>query len=171
MKPCFRTACRSGAYGSWSSSLWGKLKTSIGESRHGELSREGGTFYRLETVKKDDDDNRKTIDVAGRQRMLTQRMSKEFLQVALDIDAADNRGRMLGSINLFNVTLYQLINGDSATGIVGTPNHLVGSGLDDVVSLWVPFSQLLLDNVDTIRDASGHLGRPLTKSAISSKQA
>lgn len=53
----------------------------------------------------------KTIDVAGRQRMLTQRMSKEFLQVALDIDAADNRGRMLGSINLFNVSLYQLING------------------------------------------------------------
>lgn len=53
----------------------------------------------------------KTIDVAGRRRMLTQRMSKEFLQVALDIDAADNRGRMLGSINLFNVSLYQLING------------------------------------------------------------
>ncbi|CAL1164958.1 unnamed protein product [Cladocopium goreaui] len=97
----------------------------------------------------------KTIDVAGRQRMLTQRMSKEFLQVALDIDAADNRGRMLGSINLFNVSLYQLINGDSVTGIVGTPNHLVGSGLDEVVSLWKPFSQLLLNNVDTIRDASG----------------
>lgn len=97
----------------------------------------------------------KTIDVAGRQRMLTQRMSKEFLQVALDIDAADNRGRMLGSINLFNVSLYQLINGDSVTGIVGTRNHLVGSGLDEVVSLWKPFSQLLLNNVDTIRDASG----------------
>lgn len=97
----------------------------------------------------------KTIDVAGRRRMLTQRMSKEFLQVALDIDAADNRGRMLGSINLFNVSLYQLINGDSVTGIVGTPNHLVGSGLDEVVSLWKPFSQLLLNNVDTIRDASG----------------
>lgn len=97
----------------------------------------------------------KTIDVAGRQRMLTQRMSKEFLQVALDIDAADNRGRMLGSINLINVSLYQLINGDSVTGIVGTPNHLVGSGLDEVVSLWKPFSQLLLNNVDTIRDASG----------------
>lgn len=97
----------------------------------------------------------KTIDVAGRRRMLTQRMSKEFLQVALDIDAADNRGRMLGSINLFNVSLYQLINGDSVTGIVGTRNHLVGSGLDEVVSLWKPFSQLLLNNVDTIRDASG----------------
>lgn len=97
----------------------------------------------------------KTIDVAGRQRMLTQRMSKEFLQVALDIDAADNRGRMLGSINLFNVTLYQLINGDSATGIVGSPNALVANGLADVVSLWKPFSKLLLDNVDTIRDSSG----------------
>lgn len=97
----------------------------------------------------------KTIDVAGRQRMLTQRMSKEFLQVSLAIDSEDNKARMRGSINLFNVTLYQLINGDSATGIVGTPNNLVKAGLDGVVALWVPFAKLLLDNVETIRDSAG----------------
>eukprot|EP00434_Breviolum_minutum_P019273 symbB.v1.2.016985.t1/scaffold1311.1/size125845/2 len=97
----------------------------------------------------------RTIDVAGRQRMLTQRMSKEFLQVSLAIDAEDNKARMRGSINLFNVTLYQLINGDAETGIVGTPNNLVKDGLDGVVALWVPFAKLLLDNVETVRDATG----------------
>jgi len=87
--------------------------------------------------------------------MLTQRMSKEFLQVSLAIDAEDNKARMRGSINLFNVTLYQLINGDAEAGIVGTPNNLVKDGLDAVVALWVPFAKLLLDNVETVRDATG----------------
>ena len=37
-------------------------------------------------------------------------------------------------------------------------NSAPSSPRDEVVSLWKPFSQLLLNNVDTIRDASGHLG-------------
>ena len=100
--------------------------------------------------------------------MLTQRMSKEFLQVSLapehetscgmrseDIDRDANIQRMRGSINLYNVTLFQLINGDDAASIIGSPNNLVADGLAGVLALWTPFAQLLLDNVETVRDVSG----------------
>ncbi|CAK9117451.1 unnamed protein product [Durusdinium trenchii] len=117
---------------------WWRLVLSLPLLRHAEAQNWG-----------------KTIDVAGRQRMLTQRMSKEFLQVSLDIDPEANANRMRGSINLFNVTLLALINGDDEQGIIGSPNQLVADGLQVVLGLWIPFAQLLLNHVATVRDSSG----------------
>jgi len=42
----------------------------------------------------------KTMDVAGRQRMLSQKMSKEFLLIAKDIDVVSNQQSMQKSIGL-----------------------------------------------------------------------
>jgi len=98
-----------------------------------------------------------TIDVAGRQRMLTQRMSKEFLLVSLGLDPEGNKARMMGSINLFNVSLNALINGNPDLNIFGAPSDLVRTSFQGVVDLWVPFAQLLISNVDTVRDAFGNV--------------
>ncbi|CAE7779393.1 unnamed protein product [Symbiodinium sp. CCMP2592] len=98
-----------------------------------------------------------TIDVAGRQRMLTQRMSKEFLLVSLGLDPEGNKARMMGSINLFNVSLNALINGNPDLNIFGAPSDLVRTSFQGVVDLWVPFAQLLISTVDTVRDGFGNV--------------
>ncbi|CAE7242807.1 unnamed protein product [Symbiodinium natans] len=98
-----------------------------------------------------------TIDVAGRQRMLTQRMSKEFLLVSLGLDPEGNKARMMGSINLFNVSLNALINGNPDLNIFGAQSDLVRTAFQGVVDLWGPFAQLLIDNVDGVRDGFGNV--------------
>ena len=49
-----------------------------------------------------------TINVAGRQRMLIQKMSKEILLVASGIDAADNRDNLKKTVALFDASLKGL---------------------------------------------------------------
>eukprot|EP00933_Yihiella_yeosuensis_P064344 TRINITY_DN676_c0_g1_i2.p1 TRINITY_DN676_c0_g1~~TRINITY_DN676_c0_g1_i2.p1 ORF type:complete len:883 (+),score=201.68 TRINITY_DN676_c0_g1_i2:101-2749(+) len=96
-----------------------------------------------------------TIDVAGRQRMLSQRMAKEFLFVAKGVDVETNKKRMAGSIKLFDDSLKDLINGNSAKKILAQPNIRISQGLSVVLGLWNPFMKLLNDNVNTIRKADG----------------
>eukprot|EP00933_Yihiella_yeosuensis_P064345 TRINITY_DN676_c0_g1_i3.p1 TRINITY_DN676_c0_g1~~TRINITY_DN676_c0_g1_i3.p1 ORF type:complete len:886 (+),score=222.84 TRINITY_DN676_c0_g1_i3:93-2750(+) len=100
-----------------------------------------------------------TIDVAGRQRMLTQRMSKEFLLVAKGVNVEANKKKMQGSINLFDVSLKGLINGDSAKNIVAQPNKMIENGLKVVLGLWNVFMKLLNDNVNTVRKADGSVDK------------
>ena len=95
-----------------------------------------------------------TLDVAGRQAMLTQQMSKEFILVSLGIDPEANKRRMHESIKLFNDSLYDMIHGNNARNISSPPTDLVASGLQEVADLWAPFVELLLKNVDQIRDAA-----------------
>ena len=58
-----------------------------------------------------------TINIAGRQRMLTQKMSKEAVMIALGIDAAGNKGNLAKTATLFDTSLKGLNafgNGDIA---------------------------------------------------------
>ena len=54
------------------------------------------------------------INLAGRQRMLTQKMSKEVLLVALGHDADANKANLRNTASLFDRTLKGLKDGDSA---------------------------------------------------------
>eukprot|EP00931_Biecheleriopsis_adriatica_P001247 TRINITY_DN10152_c0_g1_i7.p1 TRINITY_DN10152_c0_g1~~TRINITY_DN10152_c0_g1_i7.p1 ORF type:complete len:919 (-),score=267.14 TRINITY_DN10152_c0_g1_i7:154-2817(-) len=88
-----------------------------------------------------------TIDVAGRQRMLSQRMSKEFLFIAKGFEVEKNKAALTGSIKLFDTSLSALVNGSTDLGIAAAPNQLVAAGLQVVVDLWKDFKALLEDNV------------------------
>ncbi len=57
------------------------------------------------------------INIAGRQRMLTQKIAKELLLVDLGIDAEKNRKNIENTIKIFSESLNGLINGDKKLGL------------------------------------------------------
>lgn len=79
------------------------------------------------------------INLAGKQRMLTQKMTKEALLISLDIDAENNRKNLQDSAALFEQTLQGLKNGDDALGLTKTNDQQVLQQLDKVTTLWKAF--------------------------------
>jgi len=84
-----------------------------------------------------------TVNIAGRQRMLSQRMSKEALLVALDVDAATNRENLNSTMTLFATSHAGLIGGDSNMDLPGTENECILAQMSKVEGLWVQFSEIL----------------------------
>lgn len=76
-----------------------------------------------------------TIDVAGRQRMFTQRASKEFCLIDAGVSAEVNRTRLAETVSLFTLTLDALINGLPGM-VVPAPNDLIDHKLNQVLSAW-----------------------------------
>jgi hypothetical protein len=79
------------------------------------------------------------INLAGKQRMLTQKMSKEALFVAKGIDADANKANLAKTVALFDKTLKGLIGGDEGLGLPKTTNAEIVGQLNVVVELWGPF--------------------------------
>ena len=76
-----------------------------------------------------------TIDIAGLQRMLTQRAAKEFCLIDAGIDVEANRGRLVETTSLFTVTHGALVNG--ITGMVmAAPNDQIRNKLEQVSMAW-----------------------------------
>jgi len=82
----------------------------------------------------------KTINVAGRQRMLTQKMTKELLLIANGIDIDENKANIKKTADLFEKTLNELIAGTSDAGIK--------SQLSTVQKIWAEYSPIV-KNADT----------------------
>lgn len=82
--------------------------------------------------------NAEVTDVAGRQRMLSQRMAKNALMLSQG-DAGAGEA-LAASHDLFDTSLDDLINGNAELGMpVATASAL--PALQHVQSLWVPFSE------------------------------
>lgn len=79
-----------------------------------------------------------TVNVAGKQRMLSQRLAKEVLFVA---QGAENSVVVDKTINLFETTLVQLIQGDPVNGIDAPPSEVVTAQLKKVQILWKGYKQ------------------------------
>jgi nitrate/nitrite-specific signal transduction histidine kinase len=79
------------------------------------------------------------INLAGKQRMLTQKMSKEALFVAKGIDTEANKANLAKTVALFDKTLKGLIGGDESLGLPKTTNPEIVEQLNVVVKLWGPF--------------------------------
>ena len=79
------------------------------------------------------------INLAGKQRMLTQKMSKEALFVAKGIDADANKANLVKTVALFDKTLKGLIDGDESLGLPKTTNPDILKQLNVVSELWIPF--------------------------------
>ncbi len=102
------------------------------------------------------------INIAGRQRMLSQKMSKDafLLNTAFDSDAMKDsvKEELNGSILLFESTLKGFINGGEITDAKGNKIEISNIGKDvskanAVLTLWQPFRSNLervIDNGDTV---------------------
>ena len=86
-------------------------------------------------------DYQKAINLSGKQRMLTQKMSKEVLLVALDIDKEANLKNLKATHDLFDKTLKGLKDGDASLGLDATKKPKIKKQLDKVAGLWADFSK------------------------------
>ena len=86
------------------------------------------------------------INLAGRQRMLTQKMSKEALLIAKGINSEDNKESLKKTIALFDKTLIGLRDGDKSLRLPKTTNREIVKQIDKVILLWNSFKV----NVDRV---------------------
>lgn len=75
------------------------------------------------------------IDMAGRQRMLSQKMVKEVALIALKYQRAENRSALGETVALFDTSLYALLNGDPIRGVPAPPPDVAGK-FRDVEAIW-----------------------------------
>ena len=89
-----------------------------------------------------------TINLAGKQRMLTQKMTKELLLIANGIDVDANKANLRKTVGLFERTLKGLFDGDADLGLPGTKNAAIRAQLEVVQGLWNEYKPVL-DKADT----------------------
>jgi hypothetical protein len=86
-----------------------------------------------------------TIDLSGKQRMLTQKMAKEVFLIKSNIDIESNIKKLTQSSQLFDRTLKGLIAGDKGLHLVATKDTKIQKQLNRVVSIWKPFHKEIKD--------------------------
>ncbi len=85
------------------------------------------------------------IDIAGRQRMLTQKISKEACMIWSGMGDADTAKALADTMNLFEVSLSALINGLPEAGIIPAPNEEIKTGLDEIWADWTAMKVTLAE--------------------------
>ena len=98
------------------------------------------------------------IDMAGAQRMLSQRIAKEALLVA---DGVTDRSTVEGSIQRFERVHHALMNGDPALKIKAIADESIRTQLTKVEKLWDEYKQTVLEHIKS--------PTPNTKAAIMSQ--
>lgn len=88
-----------------------------------------------------------TIDIAGRQRMLAQRVSKNFCLLATGLGEDTAKGELAGTREMYSVSANALRFGLPAAGINATENQVILDGLDKVLADWAT-AQAILDQAD-----------------------
>ena len=91
-----------------------------------------------------------TIDLAGKQRMLTQRIAKESLLILMNYHTKVNRKNLKSDLHLFDKTLNGLIHGDKALKLEAVHDAKIQAQLQKVVKLFAPFKR----SVQAILDGS-----------------
>ena len=84
-----------------------------------------------------------TINLSGKQRMLSQKMSKEYFLIALGHDVENNKLNLLETYSLFDRTLVGLLDGDETLGLPGTKQQHIRDQLNTVQALWSKFKPLM----------------------------
>ncbi len=101
------------------------------------------------------------IDFAGRQRMLTQKMSKESCE-AWSGDAAASEA-LAGTMNMYEASLAALLGGMAAAGIRPPPTEEIRSSLDDIWSDWSELKPELENAVANVPASPEHRSDVFTK--------
>lgn len=92
------------------------------------------------------------INLAGKQRMLTQKMSKEALAVYLNINRRANKKRLRKSYTLFEKTLIGLKYGDDYLGLPGTRDRNIVRQIDRVMKTWTKLKPAIVRSSDIMID-------------------
>lgn len=89
-----------------------------------------------------------TINLAGKQRMLTQKMSKEFFLIAYGYEVEKNKTNLQATSDLFDTSLKGLINGDKTLKLAGVKSPTIRRHLKLVERLWAPFLAIVSQAAD-----------------------
>ncbi|MEM6942827.1 MAG: type IV pili methyl-accepting chemotaxis transducer N-terminal domain-containing protein [Pseudomonadota bacterium] len=84
------------------------------------------------------------IDIAGKQRMLTQRMTKAACMLHVEVDPTKHQKQLADAYFLFDRSLLALSRGDRDLGLVPEKSKRVVHHLEKVRKLWVPMQVALL---------------------------
>lgn len=82
------------------------------------------------------------LNISGRQRMLTQKSSKEFCLVASGLDTAGNRTALKASIDLFDKSMAGLKDGDKDMGLGAAPTKAIIDQIGKVNEAWAPMKAI-----------------------------
>jgi hypothetical protein len=88
------------------------------------------------------------IDIAGRQRLLTQKVSKQTCVLGNVADSQEMRDDAMATIGIFDASLEALRFGMPAIGLRPPPNQEIQAGLDGVLADWESVKPLLIDVLD-----------------------
>ena len=93
------------------------------------------------------------INVAGRQRMLSQRIAKEAILVAQQIE---DRVVLQQTMDLFERSHHMLMNGDKEQGVHAIKDVLIIQQMEIVRELWESYNQTINSYVDQPTDSGLH---------------
>ena len=96
-----------------------------------------------------------SINLSGKQRMLSQKMTKESFLIRSDINKKENIEKLIKSSQLFDKTLKGLMLGDSSLHLVASKNEAIQKQLKKIQELWKPFyKEIQVVQSGTASDAS-----------------
>ncbi len=84
-----------------------------------------------------------TVDIAGRQRMLTQKAVKEACLMRVAADPTEQAARLADTVELFDTSLSTLQDGFEDIGVIAPPTPEIARKLREVEELWNPVKALL----------------------------
>ncbi|WP_106745017.1 type IV pili methyl-accepting chemotaxis transducer N-terminal domain-containing protein [Yoonia maritima] len=84
-----------------------------------------------------------TVDVAGRQRMLSQRAVKEACMMRVAEDPSIYATRLSETVHLFDLSLNALLAGFEPAGVIAAPTTDIENKLREVRTLWVPIKDMM----------------------------
>jgi len=99
---------------------------------------------------------KRLINLSGKQRMLTQRMTKLSLLVSLNITKEENRKKLIKFSSLYNQTLQAFKNGDKELNCTPIKNHSINQQIAIIEKKWKPFYkniQKIIDGKDRDKKA------------------
>lgn len=96
------------------------------------------------------DDGSETVNIAGRQRMLSQRVAKEALMVRGGVEQAQ---ALQNTISLFESSHSALLRGDQSLGVNPPANEEIQKQLVHVQDLWRAYKAAILEYVDSSDDS------------------
>ena len=91
---------------------------------------------------------KKSINLSGKERMLTQKMTKLALQSSLNIQKDESRKALKKVADLYAKTLTGFKNGDADLGLKATTNKKVKEQIAVVEKAWKPFYEAVNKIVD-----------------------
>ena len=84
-----------------------------------------------------------TVNIAGRQRMLSQKVLKEFCYVSLGVDRERQQKRLAETLELFETSLSLLETGSAEHDVLAPPNERAKGRLKRARLVWEKLSPLL----------------------------